>query len=45
MIRPDINNIAIITVKGVGCCVICGISKSDAIHLLENSVLNDWGFI
>ena len=38
MISPDINNNAVITVKGVD----YGVSKSDAIRLLENSTL---GFI
>ena len=38
MISPDINNNAVITVKGVDYSV----SKSDAIRLLENSTL---GFI
>ena len=43
---PDINNIDIITIKCVDyCCIIYGVSKSDAIHLLENSVFNGHGFI
>ena len=43
---PDINNIAIITVEGNDYrCIIYGVSKSDTIHLLENSVLGDCGFI
>ena len=38
----NICNIAIITVKGVDyCCSIHDISKSEAIHLLENSVFED----
>ena len=42
----DINNTAIITIKGADYrCIIYGVSKSDAIHLLENSVLDDRGFI
>ena len=46
MMSPDINNIAIITVKGVDChCIIYGINKSDIIHLLENVVLINLGFI
>ena len=46
MISFDFNNIAVITVKGIDCCCIFyGISKSDAIHLLDNSVLYDYGFI
>ena len=37
MTSPDINNIAIIIVKGIDyCCVIYGFSKSDAINLLKN---------
>ena len=40
------SDIAIITVKGVAYhCIIHGISKSEAIHLLENSVLEDRGYI
>ena len=36
----NLGNIAIITMKGVFyCCIIYDISKSEAIHLLENSVL------
>ena len=39
-LRLNINNITIITVKGINyCCIISHISKSDAIHLLENYVL------
>ena len=46
MISFDFNNIAIITIKGIDCCCIFyGFSKPDAIHLLDNSVLNDPGFI
>ena len=42
----NISKIAIITNKGVDhCCIICDISKSDAIHLLENSVLDDQVYI
>ena len=38
--------IAIITVKDAGYgCIIHGISKSEAINLLENSALNDLGDI
>ena len=38
----DLSHIAVITVKGVDyCCVNHDISKSEAIHLLENSVLDD----
>ena len=42
----NINNITIITVKGVDYrCTIHDISKSEAIHLLESSVLDDYGYI
>ena len=37
MISSEINNIAIITVNGIDyCCVIYGVSKSDAINFLKN---------
>ena len=40
----NISDIAIITVKGADYrCIIRGISKSDAINSLENSVLDDRG--
>ena len=42
----NISNIAIITVKGVNyCCIIHGISKCKAIHLLKNPVLDGRGYI
>ena len=42
---PDINKSAVITVKGFDYRFITyGISRSDAIHLLENSFLNDREF-
>ena len=42
----DIINITVITVKDADCCcVIYGLSKSEATYLLENFVLNDRGFI
>ena len=42
----NINDIAIIIDKGVDyLCSIHDISKSEAIHLLKNSVLNDCGYI
>ena len=45
MMSPDINNVAITTIKGVDYrCIIYGVSKFDAIHLLKNSVLNAHGF-
>ena len=38
----NISDIAIITVKGIYYrCIIHDISKSDAIHLLENPMLNN----
>ena len=41
MLCLNISNIAIITVNEVDyCCIICDISKSEAICLLENSVLD-----
>ena len=46
MMSPNISDNTIITVKAVHyCCIIYGISKSDAIHLIESSALNDDGFI
>ena len=40
MLIVNISDIAIITVKNVDyCCIIHNISKYEAIHLLENSVL------
>ena len=38
MLSVNISDIAIITIKGIDyCCIIHGISKSEAINLLENS--------
>ena len=47
MISPNINNIAaIVDVNGFDyCCIIYNANKSDAINLLDNSVLDDLGFI
>ena len=46
MLFVNISYIAMITVKGVGyLCIIQDISKSEAIHLLKNSVLADRGFL
>ena len=46
IISLEINNIAIIIVKGVDYrCIIHDINKSDTIHLLENYVLDDCGYI
>ena len=42
MLRVNLSDIAIITVKGVDYhCIIHDISKYDTIHLLKNSVLDD----
>ena len=42
----NISHIAIITIKNVDyCCIIHSISKSEAINLLENFVLEDRGYI
>ena len=46
MMCLNISNIAIITVKNVDCRrIIYNISKSKAINLLENSVLEDRGYL
>ena len=46
MLSLNLSGIAIITVKSVDhCCIIHGISKSDAIHLSDDSVLDDCGYI
>ena len=46
MANLEINKIVIITSKSTGyLCVIHGVSKSDAIHLPQNSVLDDDGYI
>ena len=42
----NINDIAIIAVKNVNyCCIIHNIIKSKAINSLENSVLEDHGYL
>ena len=42
----NISDIAIITVKGLDYhCIIHDINKSKAIHLLDDSVLDDRGYI
>ena len=42
----NISDIAIITIKDIDhCCIIQNISKPKAINLLENSVLEDRGYI
>ena len=46
MLSVNISDIAIITIKDVDyCCIIHNISKSEAINLLKNSVLDDRGYI
>ena len=46
MLTVNRINIVIITVKNVAyCCIIHNISKSEAIDLLKNSVLEDCGCI
>ena len=46
MLCLNISDIAIITIKGVDQhCIVYYITKSEAIRLLENSVLNDCGYI
>ena len=46
MLCHNLSDIAIITVKGVDyCCIILGINKSEAMHLLENLVIDDCGHI
>ena len=43
---PNISDIAIITVKNIDyCCIIHTISKSEAINLLKDSVLEDHGYV
>ena len=46
MLSVNTSDIAIITVKNVDyCCIIHDISKSEAISLLKNSVLEDCGYL
>ena len=46
MLCLKISDIAIITVKGVDyCCMIYNIIKPEEIHLLENSLLDEPGYI
>ena len=46
MLSVNISDIAIITIKNVDYrCIIQNISKSEAIDLLKNSVLEDRGYI
>ena len=46
MLSFNISDIVILTAKRVDyCCIVHHINKSDAIHLLENPVLDDRGYI
>ena len=46
MLTVNISDVAIITVKNVDyCCIIHKISKSEAIDLLKNSLLEDRGYL
>ena len=46
MLSVNISNIAIVTIKNVDYhCIIHNISKPEAINLLENSVLEDRGYM
>ena len=46
MKRLNVGDITIKTLKGAGYhCSIYDVSKSEAMNLFENSVLNDRGFI
>ena len=46
MLSVNRSDVAIITVKNVDyCCIIYNISKSGAINLLKNSVLENRGYI
>ena len=42
----NLSDISIITGKGFDChCILYEITKSEAIHLFENTVLEDRGYI
>ena len=46
MLCLRISNIAIITATGLDyCCIIYDISKSEAVHLLQNTVLEYRGYM
>ena len=46
ILSVNINDIATISIKNVDyCCIIHNITKSEAINLLESSVLEDCGYI
>ena len=45
MLSVNINDTAIVTIKKVDyCCNIHNISKSEAINVLENSILENYGY-
>ena len=46
MLCLNISDIAVITVKNVDYrCIMYNINKSEAIHLLENSIIKDTGYL
>ena len=46
MLCLNISNIGVITVKTIDyCCIMYNINKSEAIHLLKNSVLENRGYL
>ena len=46
MLCLNISDIAVITVKNVDYrCIMYNINKSEAIHLLENSIIKDPGYL
>ena len=46
ILSVHLNDVAAITIKNVDyCCIIHNISKSEAINLLKNSVLEERGYI
>lgn len=45
MLCLNLTDIVFIIVKGVDCCAIPGITKSDPIHLSQNFALDDCGYM
>ena len=46
MLSLNISDVAIITVKNANYrCIMCNISKSEAINILDNNVLENRGYI
>ena len=46
MAAYELKNIAILNVKGVDCrCILWGISRNEAVNILNNSVLEDKGVL